>query len=75
MFTTALVINEENTISSLQIKNNIRKIISNEDKTKPLSDQKIAEDLKDKGVNISRRTVAKYREELGIKSSKGRRRY
>lgn len=75
LFTTALVINEENTISSLQIKNNIRKIISNEDKTKPLSDQKIAEDLKDKGVNISRRTVAKYREELGIKSSKGRRRY
>lgn len=75
LFTNALVINEQNTISSLQIKNNIRKIISNEDKTNPLSDQKIAEDLKDKGVNISRRTVAKYREELGIKSSKGRRRY
>ena len=43
--------------------------------TKPYSDQKIAELLKEKGINISRRTVAKYRDELNIPSSTMRKRY
>lgn len=57
------------------IKNEIKKIINNEDKTKPYSDQKIADLLKETNHNISRRTVAKYREELEIPSSTKRKRY
>ena len=53
----------------------IEKLIEEEDKKKPLSDQNIADKLKKSGVNISRRTVAKYREEMGIKSSMRRKRY
>ncbi|MEO2067936.1 MAG: RNA polymerase sigma-54 factor, partial [Desulfurobacteriaceae bacterium] len=48
------------------IKEKIRKIIESEDKKKPLSDSKIAEILKSQGIKIARRTVAKYREEMGI---------
>ena len=48
------------------IKEKIKDIIKDEDKKKPLSDAKIAEKLKKMGIKIARRTVAKYREELGI---------
>jgi RNA polymerase sigma-54 factor len=57
------------------IKKTIRELVDNEDKKKPLSDQSICNILNRKNMNISRRTVAKYREELGIKSSKGRKRF
>lgn len=53
----------------------IRTLIDNEDKHKPLSDQKITELLNRRGLNIARRTAAKYREELGVLSSKYRREY
>ena len=53
----------------------IREIIEGEDSYNPLSDQKIADILKQKGISISRRTVAKYREEMGILSSNKRKRY
>ncbi|SHH01368.1 RNA polymerase factor sigma-54 [Tepidibacter thalassicus] len=56
-------------IASTSIKNIIKEIISFEDKKKPYSDSKICSLLKEKNINISRRTVAKYREELGIPSS------
>ena len=49
-------------------------VISKEDKCKPLSDQAISNELKLRNIDISRRTVAKYREELGIKSSSMRKR-
>lgn len=55
-------------VSSTSVKNVIRKIISEEDSQKPLSDQHIVEILKSNGVSIARRTIAKYREELGIPS-------
>lgn len=61
--------------SSTSIKSLIEDIVENENNKKPYSDQKILEILKDKGINISRRTVAKYRDELGIPSSTIRRRY
>ncbi|MEW6586582.1 MAG: RNA polymerase factor sigma-54 [Nitrospirota bacterium] len=61
------------TISSTSVKNTIRKIITEEDSQKPLSDQRIAEMLKQSGVVIARRTVAKYREELNIPSQTQRR--
>ncbi len=60
-------------IASESVKQAIKKIIDNEDKRKPLSDQKIVQELKKKGIVIARRTVAKYREMLGILSSTKRR--
>ncbi|TYP53266.1 RNA polymerase factor sigma-54 [Thermosediminibacter litoriperuensis] len=63
------------TTSSETIKKMMKEMISREDPYNPLSDQKISDDLKKKGIIISRRTVAKYREELGIPSSAKRKRY
>ncbi len=51
----------------------IEEIILNEDRERPFTDQYISEYLKDKGISVARRTVAKYREELGIKSTSKRR--
>lgn len=48
------------------IKMSIREIINSEDKSKPLSDQKITEILLSRGVDVARRTVAKYREEINV---------
>lgn len=62
-------------ISAESIKVLIKDIIDKENKKKPLSDDRIASLLKDKNINISRRTVAKYRDELGILSSIKRKRY
>ncbi|WP_201786599.1 RNA polymerase factor sigma-54 [Clostridium tepidiprofundi] len=62
-------------ISRTSVKGMIEDIINKEDKRKPLSDEKISRILKEKNMNISRRTVTKYREELGIVSSSKRRRY
>ena len=53
----------------------LRQLIDGEDKAKPLSDQKLAEALARSGVEIARRTVAKYREELGIPSTSGRKQF
>ncbi|MEW6001138.1 MAG: RNA polymerase factor sigma-54 [Nitrospirota bacterium] len=53
-------------ISSTSVKNTIKKIISEEDSRRPLSDQRIAEMLRNNSIIIARRTVAKYREELKI---------
>ncbi len=62
-------------ISSNSIKTYLKEIIDGEDTKSPYSDQKLAEMLKAKGFDISRRTVAKYRDELGILSSSKRKRY
>jgi RNA polymerase sigma-54 factor len=62
-------------ISSESIKELIRDMIDREDVHRPISDQKITETLNSKGINISRRTVAKYRDEMGILSSNRRKRY
>ena len=56
-------------ISTRYIQNIIRELINKEDKTKPLSDQKISLLLLEMGIPISRRTVSKYRENLKILSS------
>lgn len=53
-------------VSSREVKNVLAEFISNEDKKKPLSDDKLEKSLKAKGYNIARRTVAKYREQLNI---------
>ena len=50
----------------------IKKLISEEDPHKPLSDNKLTNLLKERGINVARRTVAKYREALAIPSSHDR---
>ena len=60
-------------ISTEKVKYMIQELIEKEDKKKPLSDQAIVNILKDKGIKIARRTVTKYREELGIPDSRTRR--
>jgi RNA polymerase sigma-54 factor len=61
--------------SSTSIRSQIEELIRDEDKKRPLSDQKMTDLLKSRGLNIARRTVTKYRESLGILSSKLRREY
>jgi RNA polymerase sigma-54 factor len=60
-------------VASEAVKNKIKQICSGEDPRHPYSDQKIVELLKDQSIDIARRTVAKYREQLGILSSSKRR--
>ena len=62
-------------VSSNRIKSMIKEIIDSEDPKAPYSDQDIVSLLSDRGIEISRRTVAKYREGLNILSSSKRRRY
>ncbi len=62
-------------VSSNSVKSIIKEIINGEDPRKPYSDQDMVEILKDKGIDISRRTVAKYREGMNILSSSKRRRF
>ena len=51
------------------IKAKIKELIDNEDHEKPYSDQDLAELLEERNISISRRTVAKYRKELGISTT------
>ena len=62
-------------VSNTSVKDMINDLIEGEDRSQPLSDQEIVKKLLDKGINIARRTVAKYREELGQLPSNLRREY
>jgi RNA polymerase sigma-54 factor len=53
-------------VSSREVKHILKEIIGNESKSKPLSDERLEKILNEKGYNIARRTVAKYREQLNI---------
>lgn len=59
-------------ITPMQIKEVMKQIIDEEDKKKPYSDRIISEELEKRDIHLSRRTVAKYREELGIPDKSGR---
>lgn len=59
-------------VTPMQIKEVMKEIIQSEDKQKPYSDRIISEELEKRGIHLSRRTVAKYREELGIPDKSGR---
>ena len=65
----------EDGVSSNSIKSMIREMVNQEDPRKPMSDQDMVAVLQEKGIEISRRTVAKYREGMGIQSSSKRRRF
>jgi RNA polymerase sigma-54 factor len=60
--------------SSTAIRAKIRKLIRDEDASAPLSDNRLAEILSGEGIPVARRTVAKYREAIGIAPSAERRR-
>jgi len=62
-------------VSSRSVKEKIRDLIVKENPAKPISDSKIANQLKEQGLSIARRTVAKYREDMGIPSSHLRREF
>lgn len=62
-------------VAAESVKRMIAELISKEDASEPLSDQTLTDLLNKQGVNISRRTVAKYREEMGVPSSGKRKRY
>lgn len=62
-------------IASASVQDKIKKIIESEDPKKPFSDSKMADMLKDQNVDIARRTVAKYREMLGVLSSNKRKQF
>lgn len=62
-------------VSSTSVKDMIKRLISEENPKKPLSDQKIVDVLKGQSIEIARRTVAKYREEMNIVPQNQRRKY
>lgn len=74
-FSSSLGTQDGNEISAKSAKDRIRRIIEAEDARNPLSDQKIADILKKGGLNIARRTVAKYREQLNILPARMRKEY
>lgn len=74
-FQSGLVSTSSEMASSESVKGLIDDLIKDEDAKKPLSDQTIADCLKKEGITISRRTVAKYRDALGIPSSSKRKSY
>lgn len=72
-FSESLSNDEGEEISTTVIKNILKDIIAAEDKQKPLSDDDLSKALKDKGYNVARRTVAKYREQLRLPVARLRR--
>ena len=62
-------------VSNTSVKEMINNIVALEDKSRPYSDQDLVKKLQEKGIKIARRTVAKYREELGLLPSNLRREY
>ena len=74
LFTSRLDTSDGSVISQTKVKTLLENLIENEDKYKPLSDQKIADYFNNKkGIKIARRTISKYREELNIPPSNRRR--
>ena len=67
--------NGAQSVTAADIKRVLREIIEEENKKKPYSDRLLGEKLAERGISISRRTVAKYREEEGIADASGRKAY
>ena len=65
-FSESLQTSEGDEVSTLEVKKILTDIINDESNRKPFSDEKLKSMLQDKGYNIARRTVAKYREQLNI---------
>jgi RNA polymerase sigma-54 factor len=74
-FTGGLATDSGEDMSYEAVRGALQDVIAAEDKSKPLSDEAIVEELKKRGIEIARRTVAKYRDQLGIQSARLRRAY
>ena len=74
-FSAGLKADDGDDLSANSVKQIIKETIEGEDPKKPLSDLQISKILAGDGINVSRRTVTKYREAMGIQSSLGRKRY
>lgn len=74
-FSTGLRTDDGEDASSKRIKARIKELVEGEDSKRPLSDQDIARKLKQEGFNVARRTVAKYRDQLGILRARMRKEY
>jgi RNA polymerase sigma-54 factor len=74
-FSSGLSGSSGNMVSAQSIKKMLQELIDSEDPSKPLNDQRISEIFAERGTKISRRTVAKYRDELGIPPIRKRKRY
>lgn len=66
LFSDSLTNDDGEEVSTKEIKNHLQEVISQENKRKPLTDDALVGLLKEKGYNIARRTIAKYREQLNI---------
>ena len=64
---------EQGAVSWDAVKERLREVVAAEDRAKPLSDEAIAKALKAEGITLARRTVVKYREQLGIPPARLRR--
>ncbi|MBV9881177.1 MAG: RNA polymerase factor sigma-54 [Gemmatirosa sp.] len=73
-FSSGLSTTDGDDVSARGIKDQIQKLVQNENPKHPLTDQAIVNILKQGGVNIARRTVAKYRDQLGVLSARMRKR-
>lgn len=74
-FTTGYETEDGESLSNTSVKQTLAEMIGEEDPKRPLSDQRLVEELEKRGIRIARRTVAKYREELNILPSHMRRSY
>jgi RNA polymerase sigma-54 factor len=73
-FSSGLSTTSGEDVSARGIKARIQKLVNEEEAKRPLTDQAIVNILKDEGIQIARRTVAKYRDQLGILSARMRKR-
>lgn len=74
-FSAGVTQSDGSEVSSVAAKDEIKRLIDAEDSRRPLSDQKIVEILKTKGLDVARRTVAKYRDQLEILPARLRKQY
>lgn len=74
-FNSGIAKTDGDSLASESVKVKIKELVSNEDPKAPLSDQKIVDLLKTDGIKIARRTVAKYRDALGVLPSSKRKKY
>lgn len=74
-FTNAIEVQEGGDMSSKTVRDILQELIGNEDKAHPLSDEDLAAQMKARGIQCARRTIAKYRGLLGIGNAQQRRKY
>lgn len=75
LFTSHVSAQEHGAITPMLVKQHLKELIESENKNKPYSDQVLSKLLNERGIKVSRRVTAKYREEMGIKGSFDRRCY